>query len=228
MRPRPGRRLRKYGKVLQHPQLPKFQARPAIDRPGLLPPIHMGRHGTGQPALFQAKGPIQSFPMKGAQPNPDRRHNPRIPYRPVLPTLLPPLGQALPLPGDGQGLEGGGQQLPGSGRPSKAASPEPPQQQQQGAGVFGPPGQLRGGGAHVQLEPLDHLAAAGGAGGAGPGRGLGGPNLSPARLEEISPKNQYHARPPRDMQVGRRGGRTGGRTGGAGAGAWREGGGWGG
>lgn len=76
---------------------PKPQTKPQRNSPpSLLPPIAHGPGGhrgaqRGQPAMFNAAGPIPSFPMQGALHDPDRRHKANIPYHSALPTQLPPL-----------------------------------------------------------------------------------------------------------------------------------------
>eukprot|EP00798_Chlamydomonas_sp_ICE-L_P014827 gene14827-20880_t len=88
--------LRRYGKVL-YPVLPKPSSMHSEDTlnstEGRLPPI---RSGQGNPALFQAAGPIKSFPMKGADINPDRKHKQvNMPYHPSgQTTFLPPISHS--------------------------------------------------------------------------------------------------------------------------------------
>lgn len=131
--------LRKYGKVLQsapvHPPKPVKEK----SQPNMLPPINHGprpRGGMGMgkgAAVFNAQGPIPSFPMPGSLPNPDRRHNADIPYHPAAPTHLPPLShsptndqaskQSDRRGGDDQGMFMGPGREPSFGSPQSNGSP---------------------------------------------------------------------------------------------------------
>eukprot|EP00798_Chlamydomonas_sp_ICE-L_P007789 gene7789-979_t len=172
--------LRKYGKVL-YPALPKAENKPMDGHKpgGFLPPIRGGGEPGGQAPLFQAAGPIKTFPMSGAPLNGDRRHHAH-----PLPqgNILPPISQGAYSPK----AEASEQTLTTTmleldDNPYGSQSPSPKSRLLPGGGLAQPHN------GPIHLAPLDQIPAV--------------ENSSP-KGAHVSPKHEFsHKQAVRDLQM---------------------------